>query len=143
MSSSSSQNKEGIDIRKALEILSARSSSGHDHPHDGQHNDENQLAGDSIDSNNQTQCACHKDRSAPADGKNMGQVIDLDATASSEVVSQQHKTLEAVKQQLAQERSQRQAEIEKRFNSMTTRELLQAVLETQQQRVVTYRTYDE
>jgi len=50
--------------------------------------------------------------------------------------------VEKRKQQIEQERAARKLEIQVRIQNMSTAELLNAVLEAQQQRVATYRTYN-
>jgi len=114
---------QGIDISQALEILSARTS--HDHSHS--HSDE--------------QADCQS--SATEESKAMGQTIDLNASAETapnpEAVA---KAMEEQKQQLDQDRKLREEQIRAELQTMSVKDLLQAVMEAQRERVATYRTYD-
>ena len=115
--------QKGIDFRKALEILSMRSA---EDSASTKGNDENSTRGKSSGLNG---------------AKPMGQVIDLfgndKATGcdSSEVQEKKRKKME-------EERIKRRSEIEQKLQSMSAKDLINAVLEAQQQRVATYRTFE-
>jgi hypothetical protein len=116
--------KQGIDIRQALDILSARTSHDHSHSH----------------SNVQDGCQqCATDES-----KTMGQTIDLNALAvpaatDPEVVA---KSMKEEKQQLHRVLKMRQTKIRARLQNMSVKDLLQAVMEAQRERVATYQSFD-
>lgn len=114
---------QGIDIRQALDILSARSSHDHSHSHSGE------------------QAGCQS--SATEESKTMGQMIDLSASGKSpsdpKAVA---KSMEEQKQQLDHERKTREEQIRAELQTMTVKDLLQAVMEAQRERVATYRAYD-
>ena len=115
--------RQGIDIRQALDILSARTS--HDHSHS--HSDE--------------QAGCQQ--SATNESKAMGQTIDLnspeEATPDPEAVA---KSMEEEKQKLDRDRKTREEQIRAHLQTMSVKDLLQAVMEAQRERVATYRAYD-
>lgn len=115
--------KQGIDIRQALDILASRTS--HDHSHS--HSDE--------------QAGCQS--SATDESKAMGQTLDLNASAeSSPDPEAMAKSMEEQKQQLDQDRKAREEQIRAHLQTMSVKDLLQAVMEAQRERVATYRTYD-
>lgn len=72
----------------------------------------------------------------------MGQSIDLVSTAEGDAQDIM-KSMESQKQELAEERTKRRAEIQTTLESLTTRELLASVMDVQTARVATYREYDE
>mmetsp|Transcript_25712 Transcript_25712/g.42779 ORF Transcript_25712/g.42779 Transcript_25712/m.42779 type:complete len:134 (-) Transcript_25712:802-1203(-) len=113
-------NRDGIDIVKALDILSMRA--GDDHNHDHEHH------GD-----------CHEH--VPDGGKTMGQSIDM--TQTEEGAKAIIESMESQRQELAEARRKRGTEIQATLESLTVRELLASVMETQTARVATYREYDE
>jgi len=114
--------KQGIDIRQALDILSARKSEAHSHTENG---------------------GCHH-HDAPEESKSMGQTIDLNKPAEPETPPETvDPDMEAQRQQLEEERAKRRIEIEEQLQSMTVKELIQAVTEAQQKRVTTYKDYDK
>lgn len=115
--SSSSSQQQGIDFRDAVAILSARSphsSSSHEHHH---HPTECHHAPISIDM------------------KRMGQVIEVSTDPSS--------TNNDTKKALEEEQRVHQKKLHTTMSTMSVRELLQTVLEAQQQRVESYRTYNQ
>jgi hypothetical protein len=109
---------EGIDVTHALEILSLRSSQNHQDdghkPHD----------------------ECH--HHIPTGGNEMGQRIDMSASASEEAAE----AMAPQQQELLQERKRRQKEIRDELSRRTVFELVQGVMEAQQGRVIAYREYD-
>jgi len=132
MSSVNRSTKEGIDIRTALEILSARSAEGHVHSENGE-----------------TGCHHH----APKGASQMGQTIDLNQdtsypsesskdTSADPAANTKEETIEEERRQLEEERGKRRADIQEKLESMSVKSLIHAVLETQQQRVATYRVYE-
>lgn len=70
----------------------------------------------------------------------MGQSIDLVSTEDAQDII---KSMESQKQELAEERTKRRAEIQTTLESLTVRELLASVMDVQTARVATYREYDE
>jgi hypothetical protein len=113
-SNTMSSQKEGIDVRLALEILSERQSSSS--------SSSLQQSGD---------CDCH--RNVPPQATSMGQVIDLDGPSTSTSTSTAAVTTE---------RKERKEEIETKLLSMTEKDLLHTVLKAQEERVATYQRYD-
>lgn len=108
--------QQGIDIRQALSILSARSEPSESH-RDG--------------------CACcHHGSQVPESAKTMGQTIDLFAPTKSE--KEDHDDVK----RLEQERKERLERIRVELNTMTDKDLLQAVLKVQEDRVAAYREYE-
>jgi len=139
--------EQGIDIRRAMEILAARASEPHSHS-------ENQRDAGGCDH-------AHGSKEVPEECRRMGQVIDIfekvqvdnpdeemvcDADAEDDVADSEaaraKKTLAEKKAALDAERSGRLEAIEIELRSMSVVELLDAVLEAQQQRVAAYRAYD-
>jgi hypothetical protein len=124
---------QGIDIETALSILSertkdARNDSSHDHGGSG-----GGCGG------------CHHGASLPENMKTMGQTIDLNKPTTTEsssdtVLSDEERQKEEAR--IKAERAKRQEEIQKQLNSMSNKELLQAVLNAQEDRVATYRDYE-
>jgi|FLMP01.1.fsa_nt_emb hypothetical protein len=106
--------KPGIDFHKALAILSDRSSQKTE-----EHKDESSGG-----------CSCH----APAGDltSQMGQVIDLQGSSAGT----------AENSEVAKRKVERKQDLQDRIRRLSTRQLLQAVLEAQQQRVAAYRDYD-
>jgi hypothetical protein len=125
----------GINIHKALGILAARSSIGHDHSHS--HSNDG---------------GCHAYQTE--DKRFMGQTIDLESPTTRsgattaqpqttvEQQQQQQKDTEAIRKEQEAKRQQRAKELEAKLKSMSVKELLQTVIETQQQRVSTYTEYN-
>jgi len=113
---------EGIDIHKALEILSDRHSesnaSSHSHGKGG---------------------CCH---GAPENAKNMGQIIDLMKIASNKVENSSQEERQKEEQRIKEERAKRRKEIHEQLSSMTATDLLKAVFTSQQDRVMTYKEYE-
>lgn len=128
-------NDEGIDIRQALEILSARSTSGDDHHHHHHPSAAAAAAGG---------CSHIHPQEVPANAKSMGQTIDLlrENNITDSAVVQQAQEAEALQNKVQEERAQRKQELEQKIQSMTVKELLQSVLEAQQERVRTYGLYN-
>lgn len=120
----------GIDIRQALDILASRNSHGHTHEHSYVHGNE--------------QAACQ--RSATDETRAMGQTIDLNAPANDSSASLQvermAQTMEETKKELEKARKAREVEIRAHLKSMSVKNLLQAVMEAQCERVGTYRDFD-
>ena len=160
---SQQQEKMGIDIHKALSILSARSSSSsHNHGHVGHdgnchnphhHHLDGQVTTTSgaVSSSDKHACGggCHGDP-IPDNVEGMGQTIDLLATKTKDDASD-NKTQsfseeeeEQEKQRFEQQRRlKRKQQIQDELDQMLTRELLQYVMKTQQERVVAYRDYEK
>ena len=145
--------KRGIDIHKALSILSARSTSSHDHHH---HNHQNHSqvtttsGSASSSSNHACSGGCHGDP-IPDNVEGMGQTIDMLATKSdggdnSESLKekeQEEKQRMQQQQLLEEQRLKRKQQIQRELDQMSTRELLQYVMKTQQERVAAYRDYEK
>lgn len=118
-----SSSNQGIDICQALDILSARTS--HDHSHS--HSDE--------------QDGCQQ--SATDESKAMGQTIDLNPSEEKVPDPEQvAKSMEEQKEKLEQDRKIREEQIREHLTTMSVKDLLQAVMEAQRERVATYRSYD-
>lgn len=117
--------RHGIDIRQALEILSSRTS--HDHSHE----------------RGNEQAACHGSVADEA-SRAMGQTIDLNATARDPSTSPEAsaRSMEEAKKELDEARKARGVEIRSHLESMSVKDLLQAVLEAQRERVAAYHVYD-
>lgn len=113
-----STSNEGLSIAKAMEILSGRS--------EGNMDPENQ-------------CPC-SDSEIPEGAKRMGQSIEFltaGVTPPPAVLDpNEHMELEEQSVQL-------RAKLESKLDTMSTKELLQTVLDIQEQRVSTYRSFDE
>jgi hypothetical protein len=133
MSGTGTSSQQGIDIRDALEILSARSSEEHSHGHS-----ENGEPG------------CH--HHAPKDSKTMGQTLDMNEVEkqpesmmeeSNDDNDNSDQDVQAQQQQLDEERAKRRIEIEAQLQTMTLKELLHAVMDAQEKRVATYRDYEK
>ena len=125
------KSKEGIDIRQALEILSSRT------PHS--HNDHDHAHGKSC-------CGGGADKPLPAALKNMGQTIDLFAptTASSIDSSQAQSSSQTVSNNDAPiDPAERRQKIRDTLRNLPLVALLKMVLTAQEDRVRTYRLYDE
>lgn len=110
--------EKGIDIRQALEILSLRSSEPHTH----------------SPTENGDRAGCH--HSAPKEASQWGQQIDLGGEDITD------ESVEARREKLEIERAKRRIEIEEKLNSMSVKDLIGCVINSQHQRVVSYRTYD-
>jgi len=134
----------GIDIQKALDILADRSScpAAHNHSHNHSHEDTNTEG-----RANAAGCQAYQTESL----RGMGQTIDLDATAATTANNNNGNSGEDAievdeelqREQMAEQRKQRNEELQAHLRSMTIQELLETVLETQQQRVATYKEYNE
>lgn len=72
----------------------------------------------------------------------MGQTIDLMTTQSANT-DESVEDPSARAQRLKEEREERRAQIQEALQSMSTPELLKAVLQAQQGRVATYREYEK
>lgn len=116
--------RQGIDIRQALDILSARTS--HDHSH----------------SHSDKQDGCQK--SATIESNAMGQTIDLNAPEEATIADPEAvaKSMEEEKKKLERDRKTREEQIRAHLQTMSVKDLLQAVMEAQKERVATYRAYD-
>ena len=115
---------EGIDIHKALEILSDRHSESNASSHSHSHG----KGG-----------CCH---GAPENAKNMGQIIDLMKIASNKVENSSQEERQKEEQRIKEERAKRRKEIHEQLSSMTATDLLKAVFTSQQDRVMTYKEYE-
>lgn len=125
-----SKQAHGIDIRQALDILASRNSRAHSLEHSHAHGND--------------QAACHM--SATDEAKAMGQTIDLnsletDPSASSQV-EMMAQSVEETKQKIGKARKAREGDIRAHLQSMSIKDLLQAVMEAQRERVATYRDFD-
>ena len=113
--------RDGVSVQQALEILAERSALN--------------------EQSSENQCPCSRLEGGnfiPRGAQNMGQTIDLlDAGVSPESAA-------AVvdHQKLDEERAKRKEQLESKLDSMSTKELLQTVLDVQEQRVATYRAFD-
>jgi hypothetical protein len=146
----SSSSSTGIDIRDALAILSARKPHDHDH-HDHHHHDHHPGIG-------------HDDDLVPREElRGMGQVIDMNATTTTtrtgdddgsgggildcEDEDGQPSSVEEEQRRRHREldvaRSRRTKEIRDEIHSMDTFGLIRTIFDAQQNRVMTYRTYDD
>jgi hypothetical protein len=121
-STSENMSSQGIDVQRALEILSQRSADDSTHSH----------------SEHQHTIGCVHHASEAT--QSLGQQIDLNPQERS--FYEEEASVKAQQRQLNEEREKRQAELHAKLEAMPVRELVQAVLEAQQQRVQTYRTYD-
>jgi hypothetical protein len=136
------QEQTGIDIQKALDILACRSSSS-SHDHDHEHRHEHSTLSSSS--------GCHSHPTANELLKSMGQTIDLTQTTQTmsglpENASAQDEEDEGKRKQEEDQRQQKEQRAQQllvELKSMSIKELLQTVFETQQQRVVTYQGYNE
>lgn len=120
-----SKSAQGIDFHQALAVLSARSPENHE------------------ETKQMTSCPCSSHGMLSDDGANMflptmGQIIDLDA--GKEEGTTESATNESDKD--TEKTSERKQEWLDSIGRLSTRRLLQAVLEAQAQRVATYREYD-
>mmetsp|Transcript_11238 Transcript_11238/g.12872 ORF Transcript_11238/g.12872 Transcript_11238/m.12872 type:complete len:256 (-) Transcript_11238:12-779(-) len=117
--SNSSSKGDGINIQKALEILSLR---------EGNSN---------VDHNGE----CHI---IPEGGKEMGQTIHLvDTTAATTSTNNLSNFIQDEKHNLQEKRKKREIEIRKRFESMKITELLHSIMDAQEGRVRAYREYNQ
>jgi len=121
----------GIDIQDALTILSERSSQKEGEHH--KHNDNINGGGGGGG------CGCNQ--SIPKGGKSMGQTIDILEPKNDK--DNDEMSLEEKKKLLEQERLERSKKIQEELQNMTSSELIKTVLQAQQDRVVTYKLYDE
>jgi hypothetical protein len=117
-----SPNNQGIDIRQALDILASRTS--HDHSH----------------SHSEGQAGCQQ--SATDESSAMGQTIDLASGETAPDPTTMAEAMEEQKQKLDQDRKAREEQIRSHLQTMSVKDLLQAVMEAQRERVATYRAYD-
>jgi hypothetical protein len=129
---SSGRSLEGIDIGKALDILSSRNSHDYHHSHD--------------DHSHHPGPGCHVN--VPEEVKYMGQTIDLNQESISSVEQAQKEveeishSIEVKREKLGQARWNREIEIRAKLESMSVGELLHAAMEAQESRVSAYRDYD-
>ena len=126
MEQSQSSHQNGIDIHKALSILSDRANPDNDGGSDSKHSHEN---------------CCHGSK-APENAKEMGQTIDLMGSGSAEKVAISEEERQKEELRIKEERAKRREEILKQLNSMKVGDLLRAVLTAQQDRVATYKDYE-
>lgn len=132
----SSSEKDGIDITKALDILSVRASEQED----------------GVKVPGEPGCGC----AVPPSAKSMGQTINLcgetnpkeeDRESSLELRARceaqvLQKELNDKEKDLEQTRKARRQEIQLKLESSSVSELLTALMEAQSKRVSTYREYD-
>jgi DNA repair REX1-B len=143
----SRQNQSGIDIRQALEILAARGSDG-----EKKSNVDSTATGHHHDAEHDC-CGCQNSpfsAQALQNNATMGQVIDIlgddkgaedDSAFSSTAAAVA--TLEEEKEMMEKRRQHRQTEMHEQLQTMTLQELLHTVLQAQEERVATYRRYDD
>ena len=117
--------QKGIDIRKALDILSARSA---------QPDSEHHTHTDGC-------CHTHPDE-VPTNAKSMGQTIDMLRENHAEVDEKAVEEAEALQKRVQEEREKRKLEMEQKIRSMSVKELIQCILEAQEQRVRAYTVYN-
>jgi hypothetical protein len=118
----SSSNTKGIDIRQALEILSAR----------GDH------AGPLRD---RPQCGCCE---KPPNFASLGQTIQLvDSDNNEHSKTADLQEIEDLKKKVSEERAKRRNEIDEKLGSLNKEELIKCFFEAQEQRVQAYRRYDQ
>lgn len=122
--------QKGIDIHQALSILSARSSGPSESRPDGG-------------------CDCCHGSHVPEDAKSMGQTIDMLAPTSTttppsgnETEGESSSIPSDATTLLQKERTERLEKIRQQLLTMTDKELLQAVIKAQEDRVTTYREYE-
>lgn len=118
----STSSNQGIDIRQALDILASRTSHEHSHSH------------------SEGQAGC--EQSATDESSAMGQTIDLASGETAPDPTTVAEAMEEQKQKLDQDRKAREEQIRAHLQSMSVKDLLQAVMEAQRERVATYRAYD-
>lgn len=118
----SRSNTKGIDIRQALEILSARGES----------------AG-SPRAGGGPKCGCCE---KPPDFASLGQTINLVDTNDEPTNAALH-DIEVLKKKVDEERTQRRNEMEAKLGSLNKEELMKCFFEAQEQRVQAYRLYDQ
>ena len=123
---------QGIDVRKALEILAARSCSHDHHNHAAPHN------------NHSTGCI---DILPTEDAVQWGQRISLGGPQDTDDEEKETMaasiSIEEQKERIAKERAERQIVMEQKLASMSVVELLQCVMNAQEERVATYRNYNK
>jgi len=122
-------------VREALHILAARPSS-HEHGHH-----EHERAPPDADASSLV--ACHDQGAPTKDAVNWGQRISLGSNDDEDDTGETAAaSLEDQKEKLEQERAKRRAVIEEKLASLSVEELLQCIMNSQEQRVVTYRAFD-
>jgi hypothetical protein len=115
-----SSSSKGIDIRQALEILSAR----------GDH------TGPIRDG---PRCGCCE---KPPNFASLGQTIQLiDSENNGSTTDLQE--IEDLRNKVSEERAKRRNEMEEKLSSLNKEELMKCFFEAQEQRVKTYRLYDQ
>jgi hypothetical protein len=143
------ENQTGIDIRRAIEILSLRIP--HHHHSHGSHNASHHPTGSATEI---LSPGCCHDVEISNDLKSMGQAIDLFASVAtpsssltpSEIYTQEQQQqiiMNQVQQQQKEKSEQHKAELMASLKTMTKiSDLLQVLLRAQEDRVNTYRTYN-
>jgi hypothetical protein len=126
MSTTNNNNQKGIDIKEALKILSARSSS---------------QSGDSESKKENDGYDCYHGTQLPDNAKTMGQIIDLLGKQATQFDVEASKQKQE-QQKIQRQRAERHEKIQQELNSMSETKLLQAVLKAQEDRVKTYREYE-
>jgi hypothetical protein len=134
--------QQGIDIRQALSILSARSEPSENHPHGVNATTSNTSAAAAA----AAACGCCHGAPVPEAAKTMGQTIDLMATPDDDSNAATIEETRRLEQEEAEATKKQKAErlekIQAALNSMNQQELLRAVLQAQEDRVATYRDYE-
>lgn len=130
----------GIDIRQALDILADRTSCSHKNStdilnkgHSSSENSDRGCGGCTLSNNNHG-------GELPNEAKSMGQTIDLNLTTKEK--NHPSATTAKEEKQLGKERTERLQKIRVQLQHMTFVELIQAVLQAQQDRVLTYKVFD-
>lgn len=162
MSSSSSSNKDGIDIRLALEILSQRTPTTTTTSHI-----------DRLNNSSRDGCSCctnhDHQQNIPPEVKSWGQRIDLynqddnqnhprndgntkdddivkqvqrQSTSLSSLSKEDEVVLQQQQQSIKLEREKRQLLLQEKLHAMSITQLIHRILDCQQQRVTAYRLYD-
>jgi adenine-specific DNA methylase len=134
---SRNSSSKGIDISLALDILAQRQQVPHVHDHshpvetssanDGHLHHHNNINGTSECANHQ-----HVIPNAPS----LGQVIDLEQASAVN-----NDAVDEVR--ISQERQARQEELQHQLEHMTMQELLRQVVQVQETRVATYKSFDK
>lgn len=131
-SNSIKNNTQEIDVREALDILAARSHHDHDHDHHHPASCHHVPTKDAVHWGQRIPLGGEQE-AADNDDKN---IQDGDSSLKAEAIEQQRERIET-------ERAERRIAVEQQLNSMSVLELLQVVMSAQEERVMTYRKYDE
>jgi hypothetical protein len=147
-------NQEGIDIRQALEILSVRAAQSNHHG-EAENNEachhhgvpqEAREWGQRIDLTAEGKWGDgekeERHDGAANDSSSFSSKKPKTERSDTDRASEDSKAGEDQKRRPEEERTKRQAELVGKLQTMSVRELLRCVLESQQQRVATYKAYD-